>query len=93
MNQAILFDNELTLDDSHVRFNAQQQGQVLVCVISFAQLQQLQHQLNFVEQPVDTGNAVSVFESLRFDIEEWAEDLITQERINEQGEVLLIASE
>ncbi|WP_394132347.1 DUF1488 family protein [Shewanella maritima] len=87
MNQAIQFDNELVISEGHVGFNAQQQGQVLVCRVSFKTLEQLNKQLNHLDQAVITSNAEAVFESLRFDIEELAEQLIINEQINDEGEV------
>ncbi|NKF51832.1 DUF1488 domain-containing protein [Shewanella sp. WXL01] len=91
MNQAIQFDNELTIIDNSVRFNAQQQGQVLVCVVSFADLQALNQQLNYANEVVSSENALQVFESLRFDIEELAEQQILDEQVNGQGEVHISA--
>ncbi|MBR9728830.1 DUF1488 family protein [Shewanella intestini] len=90
MNQAIQFDNELAISENSVMFNAQQSGQVLPCIIGFDVLSQLA-QLTGSEQVdvVNADNAAALFELLRFDIEDLAETLIKQERVNDAGEVII----
>ncbi len=86
MNQAILFDDQLTIDwaAGTVRFDAQWAGQIVPCLISIAELQQRSGDLL-----ANAEQAAAVFEQLRFDLEEEAEALIEDEAFDVQGMVWL----
>lgn len=86
MNQAILFDDQLTIDWSvgTVRFDVQWGGQLVPCLISISELQRRSG------DPLINAEQVGVaFEQLRFDLEEEAEALIEEEAFDVQGMVWL----
>ncbi|MCT7942850.1 MULTISPECIES: DUF1488 domain-containing protein [Shewanella] len=83
MNQNLIFGDDVTALESAVRFSAQQQGQVIQCLISFSSLTKLSSLL------VTVNNAVTVFEQIRFDIEELAEKAIKDELFEDDGSILL----
>jgi hypothetical protein len=83
MNQNLIFGDDVTALENAVRFSAQQQGQVILCLISFSSLTKLSSLL------VTVNNAVTVFEQIRFDIEELAEKAIKDELFEDDGSILL----
>lgn len=90
MNQSILFPDLQHWDDTQKRicFIAQQQGMNIKCYISAAKLRQLN---DFSKQPsVDEAAAMlALFDAVRFDAEEMAENLIEAEEFDELGAVHL----
>ncbi|MCG3723673.1 DUF1488 domain-containing protein [Vibrio cincinnatiensis] len=88
MNQSILFpDIQHWNEKLHViEFPAQQGGALISCQISIQQLIQYSGQaINSPEQ------ALAVFDTVRFDLEELAEALIEEEAFNQYGNVEVIS--
>ncbi|WP_372931666.1 DUF1488 domain-containing protein [Shewanella putrefaciens] len=90
MNQSILFPDLQYWDDVHKRvcFIAQSQGMNIKCYISANKLAELN---DFSKQP-STDEAVAIlalFDAVRFDAEEMAEELIEAEEFDEFGAVHL----
>jgi len=86
MNQSVIF-NELVrwiavLDV--VEFTAQQQGNLIRCQVSRRYLQQFS-----APQLVGEDDTIEVFEHQRFDLEEMAEALITEETFDSQGNIFI----
>ncbi|NOH85127.1 DUF1488 domain-containing protein [Vibrio sp. 03-59-1] len=86
MNQSILFADIQTWDQhkSVVTFPAQQAGALIECSISLEMIERLSGISVDGEQ-----QTLQVFSSIRFDIEELAEELIENEEFNERGEIEL----
>ncbi|CAH0524239.1 DUF1488 family protein [Vibrio hippocampi] len=86
MNQAILFSPQASWNNERemVEFHAQQSGMLIECFISINKLKQLSS-----EPVINEDSAVVVFESLRFDIEELAEELIEDEEFSQDGKVII----
>ena len=82
MNQSILFPDLQTWDASNqqVCFPAQQSGALIECVVSLGVLGRLSQQT--IETP---EQALSAFQTLRFELEELAEELIEEEAFDEKG--------
>ena len=89
MNQAILFsDNETYNSDlQQVEFQAQCQGALITCIISVNELYKLNEQQTPVQ--IDNNEALTLFESARFDIEDLAEEMIENQSFNSDGKVYL----
>ncbi|MCU7996053.1 DUF1488 domain-containing protein [Shewanella glacialipiscicola] len=90
MNQSILFPDLQYWDDAQrqICFMAQLQGMNIKCYISANKLAELN---DFSEQP-SSGEAaamLALFDAVRFDAEEMAEDLIAAEDFDEFGAVHL----
>ncbi|MBF9001090.1 MULTISPECIES: DUF1488 family protein [Vibrio] len=84
MNQSILFTDIQHWDEARqsVGFTAQQSGALIECWIDKGGLEALSGMV------ITSGQqALQVFSSLRFDIEELAEELIEDDRYNEAGEI------
>jgi hypothetical protein len=83
MNQSILFPDIQTWDEESqsVVFPAQQSGALIECLITLEQLAKL------VGREIESGQALSVFNELRFDLEELAEELIEEEEFNSSGQI------
>lgn len=82
MNQSILFPDIQTWDDDKqaVVFPAQQSGALIECLVSVDQLKQMSG------QTIDNDRrAIEVFNELRFEIEELAEELIEEEEYDSSG--------
>jgi len=90
MNQAIIFsDNEqYNINSQQVEFQAQSQGILVSCVISFSYLQELNEITSEQLINIET-TALTLFESARFDIEDLAEEMINQHAFSEDGKVYL----
>ncbi|MCG9790571.1 DUF1488 domain-containing protein [Vibrio barjaei] len=86
MNQSILFSDQATWDEATgmVEFHAHQSGMLIVCLVSLEKLAQLAYQ-----KEVSKQEAISMFDSVRFDIEEIAEALIEDESFDEQGKIVI----
>lgn len=86
MNQSILFSDQVTWDDTTemVEFHAHQSGMLIVCLVSLEKLAKLAYQ-----KEVAKHEAVAIFDSVRFDIEEIAEALIEDESFDEQGKIII----
>ena len=93
MNQAIIFsDNEqYNINLQQVEFQAQSQGRLVSCVISFSYLQELNEITEVTsEQLINIETtALTLFDSARFDIEDLAEEMINQQAFSEDGKVYL----
>ncbi|USD41200.1 DUF1488 domain-containing protein [Vibrio sp. SCSIO 43135] len=86
MNQSILFPDIQTWDavKNVIVFPAQQSGALIECVVSKSYLE------NMVGSAIETEQqAIQVFQKLRFDLEEQAEELIEEEEFNLQGQIEL----
>ncbi|MBD1577312.1 DUF1488 domain-containing protein [Vibrio sp. S11_S32] len=85
MNQNILFADLQTWHPERqvVSFPAQQAGQLIECIVSIEKLSQL------IGYKVDSAQVLSVFDSLRFDLEDLAEQAIEEELFNLAGEIEL----
>ncbi|MGY3568369.1 DUF1488 domain-containing protein [Vibrio paucivorans] len=86
MNQSILFPDLQTWDavKNVIVFPAQQSGALIECVVSKSYLE------NMVGSAIETEQqAIQVFQKLRFDLEEQAEELIEEEEFNLQGQIEL----
>jgi len=83
MNQSILFPDIQTWDEENqsVVFPAQQSGALIECLISLEQLAKL------AGREVESDQALAVFNELRFDLEELAEELIEEEEFNSSGQI------
>ncbi|MCL1076299.1 DUF1488 domain-containing protein [Shewanella dokdonensis] len=84
MNQSVIF-NELVrwvAELEVVEFTAQQQGNLIRCQVSRRYLQQFS-----APQLVSEDDTIKVFELQRFDLEEMAEALITEEAFDCQGNI------
>ncbi|WP_394252476.1 DUF1488 domain-containing protein [Vibrio profundi] len=82
MNQSILFPDIQSWDEDKqaIVFPAQQFGALIECLISIEQLQQMSG------QTIDNDRrAIEVFNELRFEIEELAEELIEEEEFDSSG--------
>jgi hypothetical protein len=90
MNQSILFPDLQYWDDAQgqIYFMAQSQGMNIKCYISAAKLRELN---DFSEQPStdEAATMLALFDAVRFDAEEMAEDLIEAEEFDEFGAVRL----
>ncbi|GIU04053.1 DUF1488 domain-containing protein [Shewanella morhuae] len=89
MNQSILFPDLQYWDDAQgqICFIAQSQGMNIKCYISSNKLAELN---DFSEQPSSEAAAMlALFDAVRFDAEEIAEDLIAAEDFDEFGAVHL----
>ncbi|OEE77434.1 DUF1488 domain-containing protein [Vibrio genomosp. F6] len=86
MNQSILFADIQEWDQHKcvVTFPAQQAGALIECSISLEMIERLSGISIDGEQ-----QALQVFSSIRFDVEELAEELIENEEFNERGEIEL----
>lgn len=86
MNQAILFSPNALWNSERemVEFHAQQSGMLIYCFVTTQKLKQLAS-----IDSISAENAISVFESLRFDLEELAEELIEDEQFSQDGTVIL----
>jgi len=84
MNQSILFPDiqSWQADRQQICFPAQQAGALIECVVSAEVLARLSATKVESEQ-----QALSVFEQLRFDLEELAEELIEEESFNSLGQI------
>lgn len=88
MNQSILFPDMQTWNEElqAVVFPAQQAGALIECVVSLAELSRL------AAQPIDgEQQALTIFQTLRFDLEEIAEALIEEEDYNQRGQIDVIS--
>lgn len=86
MNQSVIF-NELVrwvAELEVVEFTAQQQGSLIRCQVSRRYLQQFS-----VPQLVGADDTIEVFEHQRFDLEEMAEALITEEAFDSHGDIFI----
>ncbi|MFH0255628.1 DUF1488 domain-containing protein [Vibrio rumoiensis] len=85
MNQNILFSDSSEWDDSRqaVVFQAQQAGQLIDCVVSLSLLSKLD------DIKVSKENALTVFERIRFDLEDMAEKAIEEEEFSPTGDIVL----
>ncbi|MGO2510193.1 MAG: DUF1488 domain-containing protein [Vibrio hibernica] len=85
MNQNILFPDIQTWqsDRQAVVFPAQQAGQLIECVISIDKLAKM------IGYEVSPEQVLKVFDALRFDLEDLAEEAIEEESFNLAGEVEL----
>ncbi|MBD1573901.1 DUF1488 domain-containing protein [Vibrio sp. S17_S38] len=85
MNQNILFPDIQTWQPERqiVSFPAQQAGQLIECVISIDKLSKM------IGYDVNSDQILKVFDALRFDLEDLAEEAIEQELFNLAGEVEL----
>ncbi|WP_413691890.1 DUF1488 domain-containing protein [Psychromonas sp. KJ10-2] len=90
MNQSIIFsDNEYYNSDlQQVEFQAQCQGRLIQCVISWIALSSLDQQ-NDSDAQANEKSALTRFDDARFDIEDLAEELINQQDFNEDGKIYL----
>jgi len=90
MNQSIIFsDNEYYNHDlQQVEFQAQCQGHLIRCIISWSTLNQLSNQPN-TQGVANERTALSLFDSARFDIEDLTEELIVQQAFNEDGSIFI----
>ncbi|WP_137297727.1 DUF1488 domain-containing protein [Psychromonas sp. SP041] len=93
MNQAIIFsDNEqYNIHSQQVEFQAQSQGALMSCVISLSYLQKLNKITELTsEQCINVEKtALTLFDNVRFDIEDLAEEMINQQAFSEDGKVYL----
>jgi len=82
MNQSILFPDIQSWDEDKqaIVFPAQQSGALIECTVSLEVLKQMSGQT--VENEIA---AIDVFNSLRFEIEELAEELIEEEEFDSSG--------
>ena len=93
MNQSIIFsDNEqyiITLQQ--VEFQAQNNGVLISCVISLSYLQKLNEITNITsEQAINIETmALTLFDNVRFDIEDLAEEMINQHAFSEDEKIHL----
>lgn len=88
MNQSILFPDVQTWDEGlqAVVFPAQQAGALIECVVTLAELSRLS------AQPIDgEQQALAIFQTLRFDLEEIAEALIEEEDYNQRGQIEVVS--
>ncbi|WP_315919541.1 DUF1488 family protein [Vibrio fluvialis] len=88
MNQSILFPDMQTWNDElqAVVFPAQQVGALIECVVTLAELSRLS------AQPIDDEQqALAIFQTLRFDLEEIAEALIEEEDYNQRGQIEVVS--
>ncbi|WJG21675.1 DUF1488 domain-containing protein [Vibrio furnissii] len=88
MNQSILFPDIQTWNEElqAVVFPAQQAGALIECVVSLVELSRL------AAQPIDgEQQALAIFQTLRFDLEEIAEALIEEEDYNQRGQIDVIS--
>lgn len=88
MNQSILFPDmqDWNPELQVIEFPAQQGGAIIVCQISIRQLAQ------YTGQAIDSQEqALAVFNTVRFDLEELAEALIEEEAFNQYGTIEVIS--
>ncbi|QSA18910.1 DUF1488 domain-containing protein [Vibrio furnissii] len=88
MNQSILFPDIQTWNEElqAVVFPAQQAGALIECAVSLVELSRL------AAQPIDgEQQALAIFQTLRFDLEEIAEALIEEEEYNQRGQIDVIS--
>lgn len=90
MNQSIIFPDLQHWDGTQKRicFIAQQQGMNIKCYISAAKLRELN---DFSQQPSgdEAAAMLALFDAVRFDAEDMAEELIAAEEFDELGTVHL----
>jgi hypothetical protein len=86
MNQSVIFTDQHYIETNEVRFIAQQQGININCFARFSVISELCD-----NQLVDQHNAASLFEQCRFDLEDKAEALITQEAFSDSGDITVIS--
>lgn len=86
MNQSILFPDRQHWDEElqAVVFPAQQAGALIECLVSADKLMQLSGQTI-----KDAQHAIELFDALRFELEDLAEEQIEDEAFNAQGQILL----
>lgn len=91
MNQAILFSDNERYNSAlkQVEFEAQCQGALITCIISVDNLFQLNDK-SAESQDTSETEILDLFESSRFDIEDIAEQMINDQRFNEDGKVYLL---
>lgn len=90
MNQSVLFPDLQYWDYAHRRicFVAQAQGVNIKCYISATKL----HQLHGTTEPTSVDEAaamLAIFDAVRFDAEDIAEELIAAEAFDDFGAVTL----
>ena len=78
MNQSILFsDNEVyNVDLQQIAFQAQCEGRLITCVISVEALYKLNELVPPIHNVLVQDEILALFESVRFDIEDLAEQMI-----------------
>lgn len=93
MNQSIIFsDNEqYNINLQQVEFQAQNNGVLISCVISLSYLQKLNEITNITsEQAINIETmALTLFDNVRFDIEDLAEEMINQHAFSEDEKIHL----
>lgn len=84
MNQSILFPDrqEWHAELKAVTFPAQQSGALIECIVSVEELMKLSGMAIDSQQ-----EALTAFASVRFDLEELAEELIEDEAFNQFGQI------
>ncbi len=85
MNQHILFPDIQHWVNEGVNFPAQQSGQLIECWVSKGWLEK-----ESGKKIYNSKEGLSIFESLRFDIEEIIEERIEEECFTESGQIVLI---
>ncbi|MCG3730702.1 DUF1488 domain-containing protein [Vibrio cincinnatiensis] len=88
MNQSILFPDIQHWNEKLqvIEFPAQQGGALISCQISIQQL--IQYSGKAINSP---EQALAVFDTVRFDLEELAEVLIEEEAFNQHGNIEVIS--
>ncbi|WP_144211776.1 DUF1488 family protein [Shewanella donghaensis] len=91
MNQSVIFTDLVEWDELQqtVIFIAQVQGMNVNCIIPIAKLlEKTQDKASDVVQ-MQQEHVLALFERVRFDFEDLAEELIEAEEFDEQGNILL----
>jgi len=90
MNQAILFsDNErYNAALKQIEFKAQCEGALITCIISLKHLFQMNNVVD-THQHDDQEAILTLFDAVRFDIEEIAEEMIQNQHFHQDGNIYL----
>ncbi|PMG30904.1 hypothetical protein BCU94_10650 [Shewanella sp. 10N.286.52.C2] len=92
MNQSVIFTDlvEWNTQQQTMLFSAQVQGMNINCIVSKEKLLQLiSSEQTAAEQPMQAELALAIFERVRFDLEDIAEEMIEAEEFDPQGNITI----
>ncbi|MFS1436833.1 DUF1488 domain-containing protein [Shewanella sp. 10N.286.48.A6] len=92
MNQSVIFTDlvEWNTQQQTMLFSAQVQGMNINCIVSKEKLLQLiSSEQTAAEQPMLAEQALAIFERVRFDLEDIAEEMIEAEEFDPQGNITI----
>ncbi|WP_076541702.1 DUF1488 domain-containing protein [Shewanella sp. UCD-KL21] len=91
MNQSVIFTDlvEWNTQQQTMLFIGQVQGMNINCIVSKERLLQLSGQQTATEQSMQAEQAFALFERVRFDLEDIAEEMIEAEDFDQQGNITI----